>query len=415
MKWPNKGTVLDYITAFAKYIDVYVCKSDTYLVFDRYHEMSTKEIMRRTRAGKEASRKHRLSLSTPLPSKKIILTVTSNKSQLIDLICQFIFDNMDGIGKGNKLVVTGSAPVPKEVCKGTLQPRPDLYTTHEEADVIVVQQVCHLTSSGKVNITDDSDIFVLLLHGYNEKRLTCHIVMAGSSPSRSSSDIKANAEKHPGILQDLLPAHILTGCDTVSYLWGIGKITAIKVLKSGLTLRKLGCVDEAMNAVVAEATKFIVACYGFPGETTMTALQLKVWTSKMGNLKLNTSPELRSLPPTSDVFEEHVYRAHLQTAIWRLYAESNPPQLNPIHCGWRIDGELNMLVTIAMPPDVSPVPLNVLKLIKCGCASCITSRCSCASAQLSCSVFCKCSGSNCRNPHTLRTMDAEENIVDEEC
>ncbi|MCP3901925.1 MAG: hypothetical protein GY707_19635 [Desulfobacteraceae bacterium] len=134
--------------------------------------MSTKEIMRRTRAGKEASRKHRLSLSTPLPSKKVILTVTSNKSQLIDLICQFIFDNMDGIGKGNKLVVTGSAPVPKEVCKGTLQPRPDLYTTHEEADVIVVQQVCHLTSSGKVNITvlaDDSDIFVLLLHGYKAR------------------------------------------------------------------------------------------------------------------------------------------------------------------------------------------------------------------------------------------------------
>ncbi len=132
--------------------------------------------------------------------------------------------------------------------------------------------MCHLASSGKVNITvlaDDTDIFVLLLHAYKK---TCHIVMAGTCPSRSSSDIKATAEKHPGILQDLLPAHILTGCDTVSYLWGIGKITAIKVLKSGLPLRKLGCVDEAMNAVVAEATKFIAACYGFPGETTMTAL-----------------------------------------------------------------------------------------------------------------------------------------------
>ena len=96
-------------------------------------------------------------------------------------------------------------------------------------------------------------------------------------------------------------------------------------MKSGLTLRKLGCVTEDMDEVVPEATKVIAACYGFPAETTMTALRLKVWTSKMGNIKLNTSPELQSLPPTSEVFVDHVYRAHLQTAIWRLYAESNPP------------------------------------------------------------------------------------------
>ena len=53
----------------------------------------------------------------------------------------------------------------------------------EEADVIVVQQVWYLTSSGKANITvlaDGTDIFVLLLHAYNEKRLTCNIVMAGT-------------------------------------------------------------------------------------------------------------------------------------------------------------------------------------------------------------------------------------------
>ena len=42
-------------------------------------------------------------------------------------------------------------------------------------------------------------------------------------------------------------------------------------------------MKEDMDAVVAEATKFIAACYGFPAETTMTALILKVCTSKMGN------------------------------------------------------------------------------------------------------------------------------------
>ena len=45
--------------------------------------------------------------------------------------------------------------------------------------------------------------------------------MRGTNLSRSNANIKATVKKHINILQDLLPAHCLTGCDAVSYIFGI--------------------------------------------------------------------------------------------------------------------------------------------------------------------------------------------------
>ena len=136
--------------------------------------------------------------------------------------------------------------------------------------------------------------------------------------------------------------------------------------------------------------------------------------------KLNAAPDLRSLPPTTKAFTEHVYRAHLQTAIWRHALDADPPALNPLHYGWSLIDGMNMLSPVALPPDVSPAPVEVLRLIKCGCSSsqpCLTLRCSCNPAQLSCSVFCACRGSDeCRNQRTITAIrvTGNENYDDEE-
>ena len=49
----------------------------------------------------------------------------------------------------------------------------------------------------------------------------------------------------------------------------------------------------------------------------MALLRYTVWLSKMSNPKLNSAPDSKDLPPTTEAFEEHVYRVHLQTAIWK--------------------------------------------------------------------------------------------------
>ena len=97
----------------------------------------------------------------------------------------------------------------------------------------------------------------------------------------------------------------------------------------------------------------------------MTLLRYTVWLSKMSNPKLNSAPDSKALPPTTEAFEEHVYRVHLQTAVWKAALDADPPSINSVHYGWSSD----TLLPIALPPDVSPAPDEVLKLIRCGCSS----------------------------------------------
>ena len=141
--------------------------------------------------------------------------------------------------------------------------RDDLRTTHEEADdIIIVQQMVNLSQHGCLSIKvigDDTDVFVLLMHFYNEQCLSCILTMESPIAGRSVIDIGASAAHHTEVVNHLPAAHALTGCDTVSYIYGIGKVTALKVLTSGMTLNVLGQHDADMDDVVSEATSFIAA------------------------------------------------------------------------------------------------------------------------------------------------------------
>jgi len=134
----------------------------------------------------------------------------------------------------------------------------------------------------------------------------------------------------------------------------------------------------------------------------------------MSNPKLNAAPQLKTLPPTNEAFEEHVYRAHLQTAIWKAVLEADPPSLNPVNYGWSLDRTTGILVPVTLPIGVSPAPLDVLKMIKCGCSP--LRPCASSAAQLSCSMFCGCHGNNdCQNDRTrtARVKADEEDPEDE--
>ena len=396
IQWPTKGTVQDYIINFMQYLTYQMKRCDTFLVFDRYYDDSIKSTTRNARAG-DASRKHKLNLSTPLPPQKVVLTVTENKVQLIALICGFIVEHGKQLPDESHLVITGFAPEPLDMCNGEVITRNDLTTRHEEADTIMVQQMVHLASQGRETIyiiCDDTDVFVLLVHFYALQKLRCNVLMVGTSPTRSSADIKATYLKHTAIATQLLPCHALSGCDTVSALCGIGKGKALKALYAGHTLDKLGEDASDMTDVIAEATSFTASCYGSK-ETDMSEVRYDIWSSKMANAKLSSAPDLKCLPPTIDAYEVHVRRAHFQAAVWRNALQSDPPDLDPTQYGWYRDTTTKMLLPVMLPEDVSPAPISVLKLIKCGCSSgrpCSTARCSCASAKLSCTMFCACHG-----------------------
>jgi len=75
-------------------------------------------------------------------------------------------------------------------------------------------------------------------------------------------DTGATAEAPSYIANDMLAIHGLSGADTVATLHGIGKVTFIKVSKTGrFSLSKLGVDKADMKSVLARATNFICAAY----------------------------------------------------------------------------------------------------------------------------------------------------------
>ena len=422
--WPTSGTVQDFVDSYCHYVSQRLDTCDVCLIFDRYFEYSIKSDTRRSRMSKKAGLSHKLKLSTPLPSQQTFLTVTENKVQLIDMICEQMKEKAMLIpssesGFKHTLLITGSNEVPQEISNGVLINRADLRTSHEEVDVIIPQQVVNAAVQGSKNVTvvcDDTDVFILLLHYYLLMKLSCNLLMEGASSDRAVIDIAATCRKHAAIVSHLLAAHALSGCDTVAKLSGIGKATIVKKLQNGHTLDQVGEKDANIDGVIAEATKFIGACYG-KNKVSMSDVRYDVWLSKTGNKKAKKTPKLQALAPTSEAFSENVKRAHFQTCIWKSAMEPDPPNLDPTKFGWRKDKLAKLLTPVTLPADTLLAPASVLQLICCGCASdqpCASGRCGCYTAQLACTVFCSCFiTSNCQNVWTKSADISDEEPGDD--
>ena len=95
----------------------------------------------------------------------------------------------------------------------------------QEADVIIIHQMSiEPIAMNDINISvisDDTDVFVLLVHFYHKRQFTCRVMMEATSKERKSIDIQATAHLHKDIAGQLPEAHALSGCDTVTQLWGI--------------------------------------------------------------------------------------------------------------------------------------------------------------------------------------------------
>ena len=71
--------------------------------------------------------------------------------------------------------------------------RDDLRTTQEEADVTMVYQVLKIAQSSAQSfkvISDETDVFVLLMHFCSEQKLCCRLIMEATSSERFSVDIQ---------------------------------------------------------------------------------------------------------------------------------------------------------------------------------------------------------------------------------
>ena len=411
--WPS-GKLQRLIDNFKARVNYALQTADVVLCFDRYNPTSIKAFTRTQRS--RASRVHNLHPDRDIPGKDVCLTNTKNKIQLNALITESLIkpDFATHATTHHSLTIAGVCNSPLEITNGLKIERHDLSSSHEEADIIIAQ---HAIASSLLDksvhvVCDDTDVLALLIHFYHSHCKGSTMIMSSPIKDRAVIDIKATTAAHSDIAPDILAIHGLSGADTVSSLYGIGKATVVKIAKQGkLSLNSIGNIKAEMETVKTQATSFICAAYGASVKscTSMTECRVKLWGLKTGI----TSSKLCSLPPTDAAFLQHVLRAHLQVAIWKSALHESPPDIDPTEYGWDKDHQGN-LIPRTVAPGTLDAPPEILHLIRCQCktSECRTAACNCAN--IGCTVFCLCGGGDlCKNPHTRARTDGNDDDDDD--
>jgi hypothetical protein len=265
-----------------------------------------------------------------------------------------------------------------------------------DADVTIVKTAVEWATRKKATlIGEDTDLLVLLCY---------HAVL-------EDNDIVFRSDRHVGLTRkvkvwsvrktktvlgkricNLHPAvHALTGCDTTSRMFGIGKGAALKKVRSCEVLQNdishfQECIHQEQVTCVGE--RIIVALYGGSSVDNLNSLRLRLFTEKAINNRKTV--EIHTLPPTSASAKFHCLRARLQIGDW--IGESKQ---YPCCWGWKLDNGLFVPVRTDMPP----APSELMAIIRCKCkTNCDSKRCSCRKHGLECSIACKeCKGSSCSN------------------
>ena len=183
---------------FKRYISDCLKICDVYLVFDRYHDYSIKSSTRLERLG-DIRRSHTLTKLTPLPSQSSVLNCTNTKLQLIERTTDFLMDEFTKQRCQNKLIITGKDEIPYQTHLGVRLRRGDMQTSHEEADVIIPQQVLQAVNEGnqcvKV-ICDDTYVFILLMYFYHQQKVKSIVLLESTGSTRSVICIGSTVKKH---------------------------------------------------------------------------------------------------------------------------------------------------------------------------------------------------------------------------
>ena len=352
--------------------------------------------MRRAGAG---SKDFHLTPNTPLPCREAILKNSKNKSLLASILCGYPTQN--NVQLVNKL---------------------DCLVTHEEADITLCSYMLKAAASSAETVRivcDDTDVFVLLVYWTWRKTIRKNIQM--EKWDGTVLDIHATVVKLGEKCSQLPGMHALSGCDTVSYPYGKGKKSALKVLMNndidGLQ-DVLGEPDISQGQLKATAGAFFLALYRQKKTDSLNSSRYKMYMSR------KKPPPLKKLPPTDNNLQLHVLRAHLQMMLWKAADQRHPPVDARDIRRFGLDVKEGGVVT----PSVSNAPVapqGLLDVVRCSCSAerkaCSEKRCSCHSAGLSCTEYCYCEGemrvavlSICTQDQLAEDMQEEEREADDD-
>ena len=178
----------------------------------------------------------------------------------------------------------------------------------------------------------------------------------------------------------LLSLHAVTGYDTTSRPFGIGKPAALKKLLKLQEMKEVAVTflrneDVTLDTIVSVGEKALSILYVGRANQTLDDLRNQSFCTKVA---VGTSfVQTHTLPPTSSNAKFHSLRVYFQVQEWL-----GVPPADFTQYGWQHGSQGQLLPVISSTPAAPP---ELLKIIRCTClGNCETNQCSCRKHGLEC-------------------------------
>ena len=251
--------------------------SDVAVVFDRYDkEDSIKAMERNRRGGGEILSSHIISGTRTVPNYKQFLKSSGNKASIAAFISIYVEEKAKSRLPSRKSIILSGGykdgQMAKHITQNDIVELNHLFSTQEEAGTrVILPAVDFRDAASRIIIrADDTDILVLLLFYSAKGSLAPEVYMHTGHASKIITrerfiPVHTIAEKLGERFCLCLPAlHSLTGCDTTSAIYKIGKRTAYKTLqKNEEKSEALSTVGEmSIEEAVEIARTLLLLMYG---------------------------------------------------------------------------------------------------------------------------------------------------------
>lgn len=270
----------------------------------------------------------------------------------------------------------------------------ECYQSLDDADYMIVattirKSIDHPEKS-VITVANDTDILVLLIHHTQNRNVYMHY-----SQDEVFNIMNIKDELTPQVNKHILVLHAVSGCDTTSSVYGIGKSTAYTVFNSDINWDFLNIFQDehaSHEAISAAGETLMLHLFKSKKCKSLDKLRYLSYMNKVAKKSLTSRFELQSLPPTSTGAKYHSFRVYLTIQQWLGFV------LDACLWGWKKKGDM----LIPIPMDIAVAPENILKIISCGCKTTCGNRCGCRKNVGYCSPMCSpCNGQTCTNTEIL--------------
>lgn len=195
--------------------------------------------------------------------------------------------------------------------------------------------------------------------------------------------------------------HALSGCDTTSAIYRLGKRTAYSALtKNADALHGLEAFQD-VPTFLDNVRRFVLLMHGKKTKNISSLNELRFV------LATTTDKPASLLPPTDDAFEQHVLRAQYQVAVWCQSHIAKPENMNPVGHGWHVNAKDELRPTM-YKNESAPAEVRDLTHLYCTDKGCRGQKCQCVIAGLECIDICSCGGECANRPEISEVPNGDE-------